>query len=400
MMRRAIVYKFLLLVFCLGFGWAVLPTQAQTPSCGLVIKSDVTGYTTADPGAVWMTLPAGAGGQVAGTTDDKGWIAFEPGVAQAANIGLTRLRWVQASDKISLEGDCNNLPVITPLPIGGCVLTFGDTVNAYIEPDEQSTVYITFGPNDYADVIGTISTGWYALENPGMQAGATGTATLRWIKDAPDMQLSGACDTITAFYPPPKDYSDVCSILTKDNANSYIHPDAKSDATPFPEVLVLVLAKTDGWYGYDPAMEDNTVGVDRLNWVPVKDVDETNGDCSKLPTIDPAPIQLSPENDQTTITAHVGDTVTVFLPGNPSTGYNWVEGASGDGTNEPSIIQQQGQPQFGPDGDRFGGGGAITLTFQIVDAGKTLLVLNYQKLDDPTAPPGKTFTVTISATKQ
>ena len=43
---------------------------------------------------------------------EEGWVGFDPGVAQAGNTGLKRMRWVQADDRLVL--DClDTLEVVT-----------------------------------------------------------------------------------------------------------------------------------------------------------------------------------------------------------------------------------------------------------------------------------------------
>lgn len=50
-------------------------------------------------------------GMVLARTED-GWVGFDPGVAQAENAGLRRLRWIQESDDVTLKGDdCDSVPV-------------------------------------------------------------------------------------------------------------------------------------------------------------------------------------------------------------------------------------------------------------------------------------------------
>jgi len=65
-------------------------------------------------------LPAGDRERVAAMMAD-GWIGFAPGVAQAANVGLFSLHWVQKGDTIKLEGACSNLPVVANLPPTACL---------------------------------------------------------------------------------------------------------------------------------------------------------------------------------------------------------------------------------------------------------------------------------------
>jgi hypothetical protein len=72
--------------------------------CELIAVNDVTVYerphTTA---AVFGAMVEGYRVQPQARTAD-GWWGFDPGVAQAANVGVFRLRWVQETASVRLEG--------------------------------------------------------------------------------------------------------------------------------------------------------------------------------------------------------------------------------------------------------------------------------------------------------
>ncbi len=48
-----------------------------------------------------------------------GWLGFDPGVAQAANIGVFRLRWMPPGAPVSLDGDCVSVPIEPWVPLPG-----------------------------------------------------------------------------------------------------------------------------------------------------------------------------------------------------------------------------------------------------------------------------------------
>ncbi len=354
----------------------VPPARAQDntpPSCTIVANSDVTAYTTADTSAPSITMPAGVQAQVQGQTYDQQWIAFEPGIAQAGNMGLARLRWVPANSDITLSGDCASLPMLNPPPATGCTMVFGGTIPAYTQPDSSAPVFTQLGVTDYALIVGQVSSGWYAMASPGAQAGATGTINLRWIEDDLAVQLTGLCDQLPTFYPVPRLNGEMCTLLTGPNAQTYAAPDAYAAATSLPGMVVQVLAQTSGqWYGYDPGDAQNgAVGVARLRWIPASDVDQLRGDCQHVPAVSPTPIALSFTDDNTTITVHTGDTIVITLPGeNPDTGNQWFELPGEMIANDHAVVQMQGSPQFDP-------GGMITLTYQAVGPGETLIALAY-----------------------
>lgn len=69
-----------------------------------------------------------------------------------------------------------------------------------------------------------------------------------------------------------------------------------------------------------------------------------------------------------------GDTFLVVLMGNPTTGYQWKQTAGG-----PSIIRQVGEATFQPDSAVLGAGGMVTLRFEALSSGATVLTLEYRR---------------------
>jgi hypothetical protein len=373
------------------------PARAQN-TCTLTVQNDTTVYFNPDLSASTQVMPAGVSAMVMGETADQQWIGFDPGVAQAVNLGLTRLRWIPTSAVYTLDGDCSSLPVLMAPPPGLCILTFGQDVTAYTQPDTNSTVYTTLSPNDYAQVAGQLSDGWYAWTDPGAQAGATGTINLRWIQNDLWVQLSGNCDQIPALYPVPP-LMTACTLLTSDQGQAYAQPATTAESEPLPGVLVQVLAQTaDHWYGYDPGGDlDGAVGVMRLRWIPLGEISQLNGDCTDVPTVDPAPIELSAADAGSSITVHVGDTIAILLPSDPlGSGFQWVEVGQESGANNPAILQMQGAPHFETNG-------AETVTYQAVGVGQTVVSLAYVDLSTMAPPasnpiqPG-TFQIAVTVT--
>ena len=100
-------------------------------------------------------------------------------------------------------------------------------------------------------------------------------------------------------------------------------------------------------------------------------------------------IRLDASADGTQMSLSVGDRLEVALAGNPTTGYSW-EIASVD----ESVILADGEPSFRADSNQVGAGGTMTLAFDAVGAGTTVLELVYQRPFED-APPAETFTVTL-----
>jgi hypothetical protein len=173
--------------------------SAAPPSgpCMLIAEQDVTIYKRPYPGAeVFSTLSAGLEVTVDGVTAD-GWYGFDPGVAQAANIGVFRLRWVDGSSGVRLEGGCGGVPeMVGPLP-GVCfTMPMGD-VPVYQNADTSSVVIATLIVNDYAAVLGRTDDGWAQVD---LSAGNTGLELTGWI-EAATLNMNGPCGDLPTVTP-------------------------------------------------------------------------------------------------------------------------------------------------------------------------------------------------------
>ncbi len=88
----AVSLSFTLLVAC-------VPTPEPTavgPSgpCSFTARADLAVYRLPDSTSdIFGTLPTGETHEVLAQTAD-GWLGFDPGIAQAGNIGLAHHRWV------------------------------------------------------------------------------------------------------------------------------------------------------------------------------------------------------------------------------------------------------------------------------------------------------------------
>lgn len=91
-----------------------------------------------------------------------------------------------------------------------------------------------------------------------------------------------------------------------------------------------------------------------------------------------------------TLEVNAGDTLTISLAGNPSTGYNWYVASA-----DANILKQQGEPVFSASSTLVGAGGTIMLTFQAALAGQTPLVLEYKRSWETGVPPAQTYNVTV-----
>lgn len=90
------------------------------------------------------------------------------------------------------------------------------------------------------------------------------------------------------------------------------------------------------------------------------------GACSAAQT-------LNLDDDGMRIELQTGEEVELVLPGNPSTGYEWVL------TEAPSNLQQVDEPEFVPESDLLGAGGEFHFRFKAIEPGTAQLSLTYER---------------------
>jgi inhibitor of cysteine peptidase len=102
-------------------------------------------------------------------------------------------------------------------------------------------------------------------------------------------------------------------------------------------------------------------------------------------------LALEGEDNGREITLQKGQTLTIKLEGNPTTGYSWevVE-------TEGAILQQAGEPEFEAESDLLGAPGTQTLRFEAVDTGQMELKLGYRRSWETDVEPLETFTVHVT----
>jgi inhibitor of cysteine peptidase len=98
--------------------------------------------------------------------------------------------------------------------------------------------------------------------------------------------------------------------------------------------------------------------------------------CSSSSTV-----QVGPSDNGTTVSLSEGDTLEVQLEGNPTTGFNWQV----TDTINTSVLEQDGDPSFDANDDRFGSPGVVTLNFKAVGTGSSPLDLEYKAVSGDAA---------------
>ena len=95
------------------------------------------------------------------------------------------------------------------------------------------------------------------------------------------------------------------------------------------------------------------------------------------------------DDDGTSIVLEPGESFSVVLPGNATTGYSWqVEGID-------AAILSAAEPVYVSDSELMGAGGVYTFTFTAAAAGETELRLVYLRPWEQVEPL-ETFTMTVT----
>lgn len=183
----------LIAVILLTLACAALPgTPTATPvpgaACELVANESTTIYMRPSAAAdVFSTLGSGERVDVRFKTAD-GFYSFDPGVAQAGNVGLFRERWILKSHQVSLVGDCAAVPVVVAPIAGICYAMIMADTPVYSNPDTASSVLEDLVVGDYAMAIGT-SLGWVQVD---LDVSSLMTEGTGWVQDS-QIGYNGSC---------------------------------------------------------------------------------------------------------------------------------------------------------------------------------------------------------------
>ncbi|MEX1071027.1 MAG: SH3 domain-containing protein [Anaerolineales bacterium] len=175
------------------FAW-----PAGSDACILVASTSQVAYDRPSLDAnPFGDTGAGFETQVSIRTFD-GWVGFDPGVAQAANIGIFRYRWLHF-DQVSLSGNCVSVPQATWVPQpDACYDMPMEAVSVYSGADTSSSVLATLEIEDFAAVLGLTGTGWAQVD---LGDGNTGLTGIGWVEDS-TLNMNGTiCDELPTVSP-------------------------------------------------------------------------------------------------------------------------------------------------------------------------------------------------------
>jgi hypothetical protein len=160
--------------------------------CEAIVTTDVPVYTrpslTADEfGALSPGIPVTLSGRTA-----DGWLGFDPAVAQAANMGVFRLRWIPPETELTLSGDCASVPVEPWVPEPGvCYQMSMAPVDVFLAPDPGAAAAAVLNVGDFAAVDARTASGWLLVN--GFRANTPDV--FGFIKDT-EANFNGPCDAL------------------------------------------------------------------------------------------------------------------------------------------------------------------------------------------------------------
>jgi len=100
---------------------------------------------------------------------------------------------------------------------------------------------------------------------------------------------------------------------------------------------------------------------------------------------------LTAEDSGKSIQIKTGETFTITLESNPTTGYQWMVLDV-----DEKILSQVGDAEYQSKGTVMpGSGGEETFTFKALKSGKTELLLGYERPWEEGVDPVESFTITV-----
>jgi uncharacterized protein YraI len=174
-----------------------LPVVSTAGACQITALNEVTIYNRPSTAAdVFSTQPAGFNIKFSARTSG-GWLGFDPGVAQAANIGSFRLRWVAPGTQ-TISGGCSRLPVVWGPPPGVCFDMPMEDVNVHATADTSSPVVIRLNVGDFAAITGQTADGnWVKVD---LGPGNTGSSATGWVESS-TINVNGPCSSLPTVTP-------------------------------------------------------------------------------------------------------------------------------------------------------------------------------------------------------
>ncbi|MCW5876423.1 MAG: hypothetical protein KIS85_06025 [Anaerolineales bacterium] len=127
-----------------------------------------------------------------------GWVGFDPGITQAANFGVFRLRWAHFDD-VLLSGDCVSVPQVNWVPRPEqCYAMPMANVTVYTSPNITASVRGTLEVGEFAGVLGLTTNGWAQLD---LSDGNSRFSGIGWMEQSQLNMNGSTCDELPTVRP-------------------------------------------------------------------------------------------------------------------------------------------------------------------------------------------------------
>ena len=159
--------------------------------CTLICLDSIDVFTRPDSSAMFMIRLAPRNQVIISGRTADGWLGFDPGVAQAANIGSFRLRWIAGDARYVIDGELSSVPVVWGPRVGITYAMIYETSLLYSEPDNTSAIVDSMPSSSAAGIVSKTED-WYLLD---LSIGPLGLDIKGWIRAA-DVSVNGDLDSI------------------------------------------------------------------------------------------------------------------------------------------------------------------------------------------------------------
>jgi hypothetical protein len=91
------------------------------------------------------------------------WLGFDPGVAQAANVGPFRLRWLDPA-LVTLHGDCARVQKVWAPEPHTCFEMAMEDVTVRAAPGDGASAVALLHPGEFGALVARSAGGWFRIE--------------------------------------------------------------------------------------------------------------------------------------------------------------------------------------------------------------------------------------------
>lgn len=170
------------------------PDHVRSGPMGIVVNDTTVSYTRPDSASTLFAQLFPGDTLTVSAVSSSGWLGFDPGVAQAGNVGIFRFRWVPPDGGFELLGDTVAMsPSWTPRAGIPYAMALED-LPVLSEPDSLSAVTDTLPAGSAAAIIQSADD-WYRLD---LQQGPLDRCAVGWVREE---GVSVSEDPAPAVYP-------------------------------------------------------------------------------------------------------------------------------------------------------------------------------------------------------